>query len=333
MAKGNLFLGFGRGKLGSVVMYRANGEQVTRARNRSPKNPQTALQLLQRSVMHTASSAYSFFSRLADHSFQGLAPGTPNQSRFLKLNVAMLRDYIADEINSADPAVITSSRKYNFMAKNAFGCVINKYIISEGSLPTMGAYFSGSNRYLRPRSVSLPQGTIRYIDVVNYLGAQQGDQLTFVELLGDSQPESGHDPYFTGLRVARIILEPGGSDASMGSSFIENGVINRPNPANEGYIHIEAATVTPGSEQPSYRVLSFRLNDTEEQQSRYYCIGCAVILSRRSGDTWLRSSENISLIDTESISNQLDGAYLGDAVMSYLNEVNSSLYLNQAEKM
>lgn len=332
MAKGNLFLGFGRGKLGSVVMYRANGEQVTRARNRSPKNPQSALQLLQRTVMHTASSAYSYFSRLTDHSFQGLAPGTPNQSRFLKLNVAMLREYLADEINSADPAVISASRKYNFMAKNAFGCVINKYIISEGSLPVMGAYMTGSSCYLRPRNASLPDGTVTYANIVDYLGAQQGDQLTFVEVLGDSQPASGHDPYFTGLRVARVILEPG-DDFTMGAGFFAGNTVGHPNPANEGYIRISAATVTPGEEQPSFKAITFSLLETEQPPSRYYPIGCAVILSRRSSNTWLRSSETLTLIDTESISNQLDGAYLGDAIMSYLSENNSTLYLNQAENL
>lgn len=332
MSKGNLFLGFGRGKLGDVVMYRANGEQVSRARNRSPKNPQTALQLLQRTVMHTASSAYSQLSKICDHSFQGLQQGTPNQSRFTKLNVSMLRARCAAEINSADPATIAASRKYNYMGKGDFGCMVNPYVISEGSLPSMNAtMLTGTSCYLNPLGRQLPQNPI-YSAVLEYLGAQRGDQLTFVQMLADANPESGHDPFVTGFRFARVILEP--RDGNMAHAFLEaDGSVTSPNPSNEGFIKMAVATVVPGSGEEGVRTLTFQLIPEASQVDRYTCVGCAVILSRRQGDTWLRSSESISLIDPSNISNQLDGGYLGDAVMSYLTETNSSLYLNQAESV
>lgn len=331
MAKGNLFLGFGRGKVGDVVMYRANGEQVTRARNRSPKNPQTALQLLQRSIMHTSSGAYSQLSKICDHSFQGLEPGTPSQSRFTKLNVAMLRNRCAVEINSGDPAVIASSRKYNFMAKNDAGCVVNPYVVSEGSLPVMNAFMSGSSCYLNPRNVSLPNTQPFYYQVINYLGAQQGDQLTFCFMLADSQSE--HDPFVTGFRFARVILDPSDGDIITHTFMSPNGIVNTANPKNEGLVRFSVAAVSqPGSETP-INTLVFQCYEGEQQDSRYYCVGCAVILSRRVGNSWQRSTESFSLIDTESITNQLDGAYLGDAIMSYLDETNSSLYLNQAQNV
>ena len=59
MSKGNLFLGFGRGKVGDVVFYRSNGEQITRSLNRNPKNPRSESQLLQRIIMGTVMQAYS----------------------------------------------------------------------------------------------------------------------------------------------------------------------------------------------------------------------------------------------------------------------------------
>lgn len=331
MAKGNLFLGFGRGKVGDVVMYRANGEQITRARNRSPKNPQTALQLLQRSIMHTSSSAYSQLSKICDHSFQGFETGTANQSRFTKLNVAMLRNRCADEINSGDPNVIASSQKYNFMGKNDAGCVVNTYIISEGSLPVMGATMPSSSCYLNPLGRSLAQAP-SYQGVIDYLGAQRGDQLTFVCMLADAQPASGHDPFVTGFRFARVILEP--ADGRYSSNFIsEGGTVGSPNSRNEGYVDFQLVDVTPGSGEQHVRTLAFNLIPAASQVDRYTCVGCAVILSRRVGDSWERSTEQFSLIASGSISNQLDGAYLGDAVMSYLTETNSSLYLNQAAKI
>lgn len=330
MSKGNLFLGFGRGKLGDMVMYRANGEQITRARNRSPKNPQTALQLLQRVVMHTASNAYSQLAKICDHSFQGLQQGTPNQSRFIKLNVDMLRNRCADEINSGVAAVITSSKKHNYMAKGDFGWLVNPYVISEGSLPSMRAYMSGSSSYLNPLNKSLPGNTPSYAQVIDFLGAQRGDQITFISILADSNAEDGHDPHVTGLRYSRVILEP--TNGNLSTRFLNgDGTITDGNAANEGSVKVYVAAVTDG--ESAVNLLSFKHYAGEEQPARYYEVGCAVILSRRSGDVWQRSTESLALIGQDVITNQLDGGYLGDAVLSYVSDTNSSLYLNQAEKL
>lgn len=332
MSKGNIFLGFGRGKVGDVVFYRANGEQITRARNKSPKNPQTALQLLQRVVMRTSASAYSWFAKIADHSFQGFQPGTDNQSRFSQLNVAMMREKLADEINSADPNVIMSSQKYNFMAKGDFGCVANEYIISEGSLPVMGAHMLEKNAVLGPSSASMP-ATPTYQQLVDYLGVQKGDQLTFIWVLGENNRDVAHNPFLTGLKFARVILEPG-NDAPMSTPFLANdGLVNSPNDANEGYVKFSSVNEGTGDDAP--RKLSFELVEGYSQiaEGLYQCKGCAVILSRRVGNVWFRSTERLSLEEPETSYTDVRGAYLGDAIMSYMSDTNSSLYLNQAKRL
>lgn len=53
-------MGFGRGKVGSVVLARSNGQQVARAYNDAPKNPRSEGQMMQRSIF---SSAVKFFSQ------------------------------------------------------------------------------------------------------------------------------------------------------------------------------------------------------------------------------------------------------------------------------
>ena len=334
MSKGNIFLGFGRGKVGDVVFYRANGEQITRARNKSPKNPQTALQLLQRVVMRTTSSAYSFMSKLCDHSFQGFQPGTANQSRFSQLNVAMLRDTLMEEINSADPNVIMSSQKYNFMAKGDFGYVFNPYIISEGSLPVMGAYFDELYTLLGPTGAAFDVSAT-YQQVVDFLGVEKGDQLTFVWILGEENGDDPHLPFATGLRIARVILEPGGGSPMSTNFLAANGTINQPNEANEGYIKFESHV--PGGTEGTPAAMSFSLIENYSyaatSKGLYRAVGCAVILSRRVGNQWYRSTEKLSYKSIESGYNRLDGAYLGDAVMSYMSDTNSSLYLNQAKRL
>lgn len=59
MSKGNLFMGFGRGKVGSVVLARSKGQQVARAYNDAPKNPRSKGQMLQRSIFASAVKFYS----------------------------------------------------------------------------------------------------------------------------------------------------------------------------------------------------------------------------------------------------------------------------------
>lgn len=58
MAKGNLFLGYGRGKVGSLVFSRRKGEQIVRARNTAPANPRTNAQLSQRMKMYAPVKLY-----------------------------------------------------------------------------------------------------------------------------------------------------------------------------------------------------------------------------------------------------------------------------------
>lgn len=58
MAKGNMLLGYARGKVGSLVFSRRKGEQVTRPRNFSPANPRTLAQLSQRVKMYAPVKLY-----------------------------------------------------------------------------------------------------------------------------------------------------------------------------------------------------------------------------------------------------------------------------------
>lgn len=105
MAKGNLFLGFARGSVGDVTLYRSEGEQVSRARNRHPSNPRTARQAIQRAVNSSVSRIYAAGQVLFDHSFQGFKPGKENQRQFMKMNNRILRQMVLSDLaNNTDDA-------------------------------------------------------------------------------------------------------------------------------------------------------------------------------------------------------------------------------------
>lgn len=131
MAKGNLFQGMGRGKVGDVVFSRLNGQQISRVRNRNPKNPRTNAQLYQRAIMATVMQAYAAGKEIFDHSFQGKEVGAGNQRRFMSLNTKLLRGVIAADI---DGAVATASQQGRVVAPGVPSPVPCLLQVSEGSL-------------------------------------------------------------------------------------------------------------------------------------------------------------------------------------------------------
>lgn len=129
MAKGNLFLGMGRGSVGDVTFYRADGQQLSRARNRKPRNPKSNAQLIQRAISATIVQAYKAGSVIFDHSFEGKSVPAGSQRAFLSTNMRKLRAQVLSELET--PANDASS---SVVSPRAVYPVPNAYRISEGSL-------------------------------------------------------------------------------------------------------------------------------------------------------------------------------------------------------
>lgn len=94
-----------RGKVGDVVFSRLNGQQVSRVRNRNPKNPRTNAQLYQRAIMATVMQAYAAGKEIFDHSFQGYSKGAQNQQQFISRNAKLLRSLVAADLKKTDDPV------------------------------------------------------------------------------------------------------------------------------------------------------------------------------------------------------------------------------------
>lgn len=314
-----MFLGYARGKVGDVVFTRADGEQVTRARNRSPKNPKTARQAVQRSILKTVSQAYAVLAPICDHSFEGLQQGTPNQSRFSSLNIAMIRGNVLANVNMSDPDEILSSELWNFATRDMLYPVINTYIVSSGSLPSL-VYSWGTND--RPTlAIAGMTANSTYQNVVDALGLERGDQLTFLWTYARDN-EADWDSLISGFEYSRVILEP--ANGNMSTVFVDDGtgMPTSPNEANQGRIYLGADT----------GALTFSPTQAgaEAAGSRRVISGCAVIVSRHFGSMWRRSPQ--SLIVRTDLDLPYNSRYLGDAALTFMEtEGGSSLYLNQAE--
>lgn len=213
MAKGNMFQGMARGKVGDVVFSRTNGEQISRVRNRHPNNPRTNKQMYQRAVMATVMQAYSAGKEIFDHAFQGKAVGAENQRVFLSKNAKLLRGQIAAELAAGTTALNCNAA---VVAPGAITPVPNAYMVSEGTYPQN--FFGWDDSV---KEFSIPD-TVEDETVAQYaarLGLVAGDIYTFVAIViasktpsftvrgvetdttGDYKPESQYPAVFAFVRL------------------------------------------------------------------------------------------------------------------------------------
>lgn len=196
MGKDNLFLGFGRGKLGDSVFYRTDGEQRWRARNRSPKNPRSNKQLVQRAIMATTMAVYSAGKAIFDHSFQGYSVGSMNQRRFMKLNANMLRSAVAAEFGVA--AAEESLAKVT--APGIQTPIPNQWIISEGSL-SQNLFVKVDDPSYHAWSLPAFTANEKVNEYAARVGLVAGDIYTFVFISTSKDPA---DVLFKALGIASV---------------------------------------------------------------------------------------------------------------------------------
>lgn len=329
MAKGNLFLGFGRGKVGDVVFSRLDGEQVTRARNRAPRNPQTPLQLLQRVVMKTSSSAFSLMQDICNHSFQGSEGVTMNQAAFNIANIALFRQQLADIINGGDASAILSSTEANFMGKGATAAGINAYQVSDGKLPDIPLTWvtdtdSNTSAYPCINATLGALAGLTYSAFIKAFSLQRGDQLTAIALTCNDT-EDGADGTFNGFHYGRFILEPSNGDLSE-----KIGDSTKWNAKNENIQVVEIGNPAKISLFPA------SVDEMMPNAHARTVAAAAIIVSRLVGGTWSRSKTFLNIRPnavgvTSNLVWDIAVNLLGDAVISYMTEESSLLYLNQAE--
>lgn len=162
MAIGNLFLGTARKTIGDIVMYRRNGEQLSRVRVRKIANPKTEAQALQRNYMAPVTKFYAPLADVLERSWEGL-DRQKSLGAFLKTNAGLAR----------------SSGWY--VVKGA-GFTPLPYKVSNGTLPPLS--YSDSQLSLGGQSIADIKVSTISAALVN-MGYQYGDQLTTIICLQD----------------------------------------------------------------------------------------------------------------------------------------------------
>lgn len=176
MAKGNMLLGYARGKVGSLVFSRQDGEQITRARNYHPKNPRTNPQLYQRAIMATVMAAYSQGKEIFDHSFQNKSVGNMNMREFLSRNARELRNLMSASVDGD----YTDNGARVVAPKSLYMVPFEGLIISAGNYTQNLFTYTGGSGYTPIQDQGLTPAQVR----AQY-GLNPGDIYTFVIVYGD----------------------------------------------------------------------------------------------------------------------------------------------------
>lgn len=272
MSKGNMLLGHARGKVGSLVFSRSNGQQVTRAKADVVANPQTEAQTIQRIFLNTCAQAYSNMSAIVDHSFEGVKKGQDCMSFFMKANLNAIRTRVAQLI--ADGYTKEEIFEFSPLGSNFFAP--NAYLISKGKLPSVAVVDASADAEMK---FALSANT--YEGVINDYGLQRGDQLTFCLLVSDG---NGNQSF----KFARVILDPkesDGTDADLSTEFVNGGAFVKPNPLNEGVI----GALTYGNSAVTFG------------EASGYLRAAAVIVSRKGeNDEWQRSTTYLALNESSA---------------------------------
>ena len=306
MAKGNMFLGQAKGKVGSIVFSRAFGKQISRTKPSSVKNPKTRAQNAQRAILATVAKAASIMTPIVDHSFAGVAYGAESVRHFRKINLNQLRALYIDGDTTG----------YNLTPKG--GAVVpNSYIVSQGSLPAFTIAYAGDDFGFKMTENNIGSSSIT---VANFLAGypylQGGDQLTLVQLVRTNGSLETGDAKFVFI-YDRIVFAPNAFD-NPDSLIIDD----------EGFIVPSKLDLTKTTNKEM--LVAGEIGGNGMLKSTYDNVyAAALILSREVNGVWQRSTQEMGLTHDSDVQD------IEDAIASYgatASESEDSEYLNQADE-
>ena len=303
---------FVRGRIGSDVYSigkdgKGARQQVVRSLAVQVSNPRTTTQMVGRMLMSTVMQALSEFKPIIDHSFDGVASGQPNLSKFISLNYAKLKNYYD---NLADG----QSGTFNLNKYQEKGLLPGSYQISDGEVPTptpsiMSGGWGGylSVKIQTPKLEAEQSFTFAMVKAAWPFGLE--DKITMVALTGSND---GSMP----LKYQRVSLNLALADATVltadniKSAFIFEGNVNP-----GVYLRIPTTEAT-GLVCPQIE------NDPTTEKNSDYGENSVAIRSKKEAGSWKHS------VATFDLDNSMFVGYRSkdDALATY--PVGSAQFLN-----
>lgn len=208
MAKGNLFLSQGRGKVGSVVFSVVKGQQIERVYNPQPANPRSYAQQAQRALL---ANMTKFYKRATSNFYKfAFEDKTSRES-----------DYNAFARNNIKRGAYLTKEQYDSVGWPAIG----RYIMTKGSLPVQLQYgwigdFFGITT---PDSATTSVGALSSFLLTKYPGLAAGDIVTFVRAWSALDLDFGTPAENPEWEISQFYIDPTDSNtlSSAGLSISE----------------------------------------------------------------------------------------------------------------
>ena len=168
-------------KLGGAVIYKAMGQTRSRMLADEVRNPRTISQMNHRVKWANLVNFYRANSRWMKYAFETKKPNQTDYNKFMSLNVNSSSIYLTKDIAAGG------------------GCVVNNYLMTQGSLPSIETtYDSGkegwlTNIFLGPNA-QLNAPTVAQFSrmlLENNAAIQEGDQLSFIRLTQMTNQDTG----------------------------------------------------------------------------------------------------------------------------------------------
>lgn len=180
-------------RLGGTVIYQAMGQTRQRELAAEVSNPRTESQMGQRVKWANLVNLYRANRSWMKYAYETKKSNQSEYNKFMSLNVADSRIYLTKPV------------------ANAGGCVVDTYIITQGSLPSI-EFVSTTNDYFRS-NIELETGAIlrgisvkEFSDMVVELNPaiRYGDQLSFIRMTQMTNASTGV-PYVV-VREYEVII-------------------------------------------------------------------------------------------------------------------------------
>lgn len=240
MAKGNLLLGYGRGKVGSLVFSRRKGEQITRARNTAPANPRTNAQLSQRMKMYAPVKLYrQSMERFFKYAFSLKSTETIFNG-FMRENISIApwtsRQLAVEQAPIPFPARMSSGgvggfRQVPYYGNSHTSLKIGEYSVGLGFDSTAEESYAGVTLRISDSEESATTiGQLSTILLDGNFGLREGDLITFVCVGTDALSVENGDVLYDGqggfiFNYKRMLIDTSSSApiADTGIDFVAAG--------------------------------------------------------------------------------------------------------------
>lgn len=192
-------VGQGKGKIGAQVLYRANGEQLIRARAIEVKNPRSNAQMAQRIAVATAAKLTASLRGIVDHSFEGVPYGEASVRFFNSKATLLIKAALNNPIRYFAPVVPGDA---------PFGTCPN-VPISKGSLSSVNVEMQKGGNAITPffRADAGFGENMTLEQFLTAAGINKGDQLTFVLATSETYASAySSEELFAGMKFTFVRL-------------------------------------------------------------------------------------------------------------------------------